>query len=73
MKRGKIICDNSHNGKRNLGVTAIAHQSVSRMNSGSEKVCKSGAGKHAHLWSPITFILMSEQKETHPPFSSLAS
>lgn len=38
MKIGKIICDYSHNGKRNLGVTAMPHQSVSRMNTGSDNL-----------------------------------
>lgn len=49
------------------------------MNTGSDNLAghvqymQEGFGKHSHLWSPITFTLMSEQKDAHLPFSSLAS
>lgn len=73
MKRGKIICDYSHNGKRNPGFTAIPHQSVSRMNTGSDNLAGDVCArivlcKHTHLWFSITFILMSEQKDTFAIF-----
>lgn len=38
MKRGKIICDYSHKGERNLGCAALPQRSYSSTNAGSDNL-----------------------------------